>query len=65
MILEVKPSLLYLKRLKARIEDLSIKELKELKKEVLKDPKNFIPFLSHAIEDLLKEKKGVKNAVKH
>jgi hypothetical protein len=53
MIIEVEASERYLNLLKSRLKGLSIKELKELKTEVIKKPKAFKPFLIDAIKELL------------
>ena len=53
MLIDVKPDQRYLNLLKLRLKGLSVKELKELKNQVVKDPKEFKPFLLDAIKQLL------------
>jgi hypothetical protein len=53
MLIDVRPDQRYLNVLKSRLKGLSIKELKELKNQVIKDPKQFKPFLIDAIKELL------------
>ena len=53
MLIEVEADERYLNILKSRLQGLSIKELKELKTEVIKKPKAFKPFLLDAIKELL------------
>ena len=52
-MIDVKPDQKYLNVLKSRLKGLSFKELKELKDQVIKDPKEFKPFLLDAIKQLL------------
>ena len=53
MLIDVQPSERYLKILKSSIEHLDIKDLKDLKRQVIKDPLKFKPFLLDAIKQLL------------
>ncbi len=52
-MIDVKPDQRYLNFLKSRLSGLSIKDLKELKNQVVKYPKEFKPFLLDAIKQLL------------
>jgi hypothetical protein len=53
MLIDVKPDRRYLNLLKSSLKGLSVKELEKLKCQVVKDPKEFKPFLLDAIKELL------------